>query len=162
MSYYIGDNNGSNAYGYGQFSLYDNMVASEGPSKLIRENLKKAAAGKYQQLMDLLGSKSFKNMKGMNMQEKLMMILELILDDLDKNITKTISDLQKKSKDMKRVTSKQAEKNPGLMSSLNADTSILQVQLQMLVQRRQQFVENITNALKSAFDADMNTVRRIV
>ena len=133
-----------------------------GTGKLLSEELKKASAGKYKYLLDLLGAKGVKNFGGMDLRSRLMLLLEVILADIDEQIFTTLKDLKSKADELKGITRSQGENNPGLISGLNTDSSILQAKLTMLVQRRQQLVDAINNALKNCHDAEMNAVRRMI
>ena len=165
MSHYI-DNSGRSAGITNDYA--SQILQNDGPSKLIRDELKRAQLGKYAKLLDLLagakGGKGGKNnpLGGGDIREQLMMLLEVILAEIDREIVGLLKDLAKMSKDMKKVTKKQAENNPGKIPSMNLDSSILQSKLTLKTQERQRFIEAINNALKSFHDADSNTIRRIV
>jgi hypothetical protein len=131
----------------------------EGCGRLLREELRRASAGKWKAIMDMLRNGAF---RGGDMRAKLMIILQVILSTIDDGIIEKLNDLRKVSEQLKNVDSAQMEAKPGTVSGMNTESSILQSELTMLIQRRQQMIDNINNAIKSLHDTEMNAVRRMV
>lgn len=98
----------------------------------------------------------------MDFETLLLAIMTILEEEEREKIGGIIKRMRDAQKDLKGITADQARERPGLVQSLNTDTSILQIELSMAVQNRQKLIETVTNTIKSAFDAKMNSVRRIV
>lgn len=159
---YWENNNSGSGNNWANQSSYGNHHIHSCTHQLIREELLRANKRKGERIMELLSPRAMKKMKGFSLREKLMLLLEIILADLDKQIEKKIRDLHRLSSQMKSVTRSRAERKPGELQGMNLDSSVELQKLTMLVQKRQRLLEGISNALKSMHDADMNSVRRIV
>jgi hypothetical protein len=110
-----------------------------------------------------MGCGGFYNMGGViDFETILLMIMAVMEQDSRDEIADTIRKMKKASDKMKSVTKEDATERPGTIPGMNVDTSILQAQLTMAIQKRQQFIDMINNAIKSAHDSKMNTVRRMV
>lgn len=139
---------------------YAQGVGNEATQKLLNDELKKAGLSKkYRDMMQFIGSKDY---KAMNIVDRMTIIVEMIVNDLDKNIEKLVQQLYDKSQQLKNVTKSRAENNPGLISGMGTETGILQAILTMKVQERQRILEFLTNFTRTVHETEKRAIDRIV
>ena len=139
---------------------YAQGIGNEATQKLLNDELKKAGLSKkYRDMMQFIGSKDY---KAMNIVDRMTIIVEMIVNDLDKNIEKLVQQLYDKSQQLKNVTKSRAENNPGLISGMGTETGILQAILTMKVQERQRILEFLTNFARTVHETEKRAIDRIV